>query len=325
MKKLIFIWVLLQLIACSKGGESPGSPDGVKPNTASIIPLAPNNLQTDSISSSLEVTRYVKLNWVDNSTNEDGFKIERKGLNDNFIQIATLKSNLTQYTDSMNLAPNTTYIYRVYSFNSKGSSLSYSNYDTLKTRIEISVGLSYGGGIIAYFFKPGDLGYINGMKHGFVSATQDQSVPQQKEIKTGFDFTCFSAWTYNSLLVGNTLTAVGSGALNTQNIIKSGSKVVASYYPYHEGAIRVCTNYSAGGYRDWVLPSKDELKILFINRNIIGGFASVTTPGTAINASYWSSSEYDLNYVWTQDFSSGVQTNETSKNRLFGVRAIRYF
>ena len=309
-------------ISCSKSGASNVQND---PNTlTTTLPLAPNNLLTDSISSSLEATRYVKLNWVDNSTNESGFKIERKGLNDNFTEIATVKSNVTQYTDSVNLNPNYTYVYRIYSYNNKGNSLNYSNYDTIKTRIEILTGISYGGGIVAYIFKQGDLGYVKGMIHGFISATIDQSAPQQKAIKTGFDFTCFSAWTYNDLLVGNTQTVIGAGALNTQNIIKSGSQLVATYYPYYDGAIRVCTNYSGGGYHDWVLPSKDELNILYNNRNIIGGFASVTTPGTAINAKYWSSSEFDLHYAWSQDFSSGGQAY-VGKSTIYGARAIRYF
>ena len=303
----------MHLLSCSKSGDT-NSPT----NTSSTIPLAPNNLLTDSISSSLEVSRYVKLNWVDNSTNEDGFKIERKGLNDNFIQIATLKSNVTQYTDSMNLSPNTTYIYRVYSFNSKGSSLNYSNYDTVKTRIEITFGLSYGGGIIVYIFKPGDMGYVKGMIHGIISATTDQNIPQQQK-----NYITGANWTLNEILVGNTLTSIGSGKLNTENILKSGS-IVDPIYPFPQAVIRSCTNYSAGGFRDWVLPSKDELNILYINRDLIGGFSKLTNSVTGIYAHYWSSSEYDKNYAWLQDFSSGSQQFQ-SKRQVSGARAIRYF
>ena len=311
----MFIWVLMHLLACSKSGDT-NSPT----NISSTIPLAPNNLLTDSISSSLESNRYVKLNWVDNSTNEDGFKIERKGLNDNFIQIATVNSNVTQFIDSINLAPNTTYIYRLYSYNSKGSSLNYTNYDTVKTRIEISFGITYGGGIVAYIFKPGDLGYVKGMIHGFISATTDQSVPQQNSKK----IICNSVWTYKTNLVGNTLTTIGSGGLNTQNIINSGAIVVAYYYPYYDGVIRVCTNYTSGGFKDWVLPSKDELNILFINRDKIGGFTKETDSRVGNYAWYWSSSEFDVNNAWMLDFSDGTITSR-SKQFAGGARAIRYF
>ena len=68
----------------------------------------------------------------------------------------------------------------------------------------------------------------------------------------------------------------------------------------------------------WRLPTKDELNILYQNKDKIGGFAS---------ASYWSSSEYVIDYeyvAWFQYFSSGVQTS-FSKDVTLYVRAIRAF
>ena len=66
------------------------------------------------------------LNWVDNSTNEDGFKIERaKGTGGTFAQVATTGANVTSYTDS-DLVAAITYCYRVMGFNLAGGS-SYSN------------------------------------------------------------------------------------------------------------------------------------------------------------------------------------------------------
>ncbi|MGH7267065.1 MAG: hypothetical protein ACREMB_19770, partial [Candidatus Rokuibacteriota bacterium] len=42
----------------------------------------------------------LQLTWADNSTNEDGFKVERKvGTAGTFAQIATLGPNVTAYTD----------------------------------------------------------------------------------------------------------------------------------------------------------------------------------------------------------------------------------
>jgi len=62
------------------------------------------------------------LTWTDNSTNEDGFAIERKtGSTGTFAQIATVGPNLTSYTDSA-AASMTTYCYRVAAFNVAGDS-----------------------------------------------------------------------------------------------------------------------------------------------------------------------------------------------------------
>lgn len=65
------------------------------------------------------------LNWADNSTNEDGFRIERRTSNGTYQQLTNLSSNVTSFTD-LNLTNSTTYCYRVLAFNSAGTS-PYSN------------------------------------------------------------------------------------------------------------------------------------------------------------------------------------------------------
>jgi hypothetical protein len=66
------------------------------------------------------------LSWIDNSSNEDGFEIERKiGEDGTFVQIAIQGANLNLYTDD-NLTPGTAYCYRMRAFNASGKS-GYSN------------------------------------------------------------------------------------------------------------------------------------------------------------------------------------------------------
>ena len=65
----------------------------------------------------------------------------------------------------------------------------------------------------------------------------------------------------------------------------------------------------------WRLPTKDELNILYNNKDKIGGFASVA---------YWSSSEREDTSAWLQYFGNGVQ-NYTNKTVTFYVRAVRAF
>jgi hypothetical protein len=63
-----------------------------------------------------------QLIWADNSTNEDGFNIERKtGTSGLFARIASVGAGVTSYTDA-GLADATTYCYRVNAFNSAGNS-----------------------------------------------------------------------------------------------------------------------------------------------------------------------------------------------------------
>jgi hypothetical protein len=65
------------------------------------------------------------LSWSDNSTNEDGFRIERRTGSGTYQQLTNLSSNVTSFTD-LNLTNSTTYCYRVLAFNPAGSS-AYSN------------------------------------------------------------------------------------------------------------------------------------------------------------------------------------------------------
>ncbi len=68
----------------------------------------------------------IDLAWADNSTNENGFKIEIKiGASGTYTQIATTGANVTAYS-STGLEASTQYFYRVRAFNASGNS-SYSN------------------------------------------------------------------------------------------------------------------------------------------------------------------------------------------------------
>lgn len=84
-------------------------------------PAAPTALIVTTISDS-----QIDLIWTDNSANENGFKVERgTAAAGPFTTIATNAIGLTTYS-STGLAANTTYYYRVVSYNANGNS-SYSN------------------------------------------------------------------------------------------------------------------------------------------------------------------------------------------------------
>ena len=64
----------------------------------------------------------LQATWMDNSNNEEGFKIERRtGTTQTYTQIAIVAANITSYNDS-GLVDEETYCYRVLAFNPAGSS-----------------------------------------------------------------------------------------------------------------------------------------------------------------------------------------------------------
>lgn len=67
----------------------------------------------------------INLSWTDNSTDEVGFRIERRTADSSFLEITTVGANTTFYSDT-GLLPYTTYYYRVRAYNLSENS-PYSN------------------------------------------------------------------------------------------------------------------------------------------------------------------------------------------------------
>ena len=65
--------------------------------TPSATPI-PTPGPPSALTATLGACLQINLSWRDNSTNEDGFKIERSGDNITFAQIATVSANATTYT-----------------------------------------------------------------------------------------------------------------------------------------------------------------------------------------------------------------------------------
>lgn len=64
----------------------------------------------------------VFLSWTDNSSNEDGFRIERSIDSGSFSLIGSVGVGVTTYQDD-NVETGSYYTYRVYAYNSATSSL----------------------------------------------------------------------------------------------------------------------------------------------------------------------------------------------------------
>ncbi len=75
-----------------------------------------------SVSASESFAAQLQLSWTDNSTNETGFKIDRKtGTSGTYAQIASVGAGITSYTDST-VTAGTNYCYRLYAYNTAGNS-----------------------------------------------------------------------------------------------------------------------------------------------------------------------------------------------------------
>lgn len=86
-------------------------------NNSFNILKAPDNLSAD-----VSIANHVALSWTDESTNEDGFYIERAATDGDFVRIGTIKGDRTNYTDT-SAAYDKSYYYKVQAY--KDNSVSY--------------------------------------------------------------------------------------------------------------------------------------------------------------------------------------------------------
>ena len=159
----------------------------------------------------------------------------------------------------------------------------------------LTIGQSYQGGIIFWLDATG--------QHGLIAATVDQS--------TGIQW-------YNSVdrYTGTTGDGLYAGEMNTAMI------VAAQISDNQTGnfAAKVCADYSVTvsgiNYGDWYLPSKYELNLLYLQKNVVGGFA---------DEPYWSSTELSDSQARLQYFNDGYQSINAKSTTTSYVRAIRSF
>jgi hypothetical protein len=203
----------------------------------------------------------------------------------------------TNYNYPHILKPNTTYYVRAYA-TTENNLWSFGNEVSFKT---LPVGYQGpGGGLVFY-----DKGNKN---EGW------QYLEASKE-----DLDGQFIWGCSGISIPGTNISVGSGQINTEQIIKECA--VDSI------AAKECYDFISGGFDDWYLPSRDELNLMYLNLHL-------NNQGNFQPSLYWSSSEYygknpifnNLSGAWPIDYYDGISIvgNLDKRNKYF-VRAIRDF
>lgn len=214
------------------------------------------------------------------------------GISINYGQIITADQSPVSGNASVLVSANLTslisganYHFRVKAVNSLGTSLG----NDMSFISNLTIGQSFGGGLIFYLDNTG--------QHGLIAAPTDQSTGIRWHNGT-------------NIPINTTGLSIGSGQTNTARIITvQGS---GNY------AAKMCSDLILNNYDDWFLPSKDELNTMYSNLKAKG-------LGNFSDGHYWSSSEYTNNSnAWYQYFGLGTQ-NSAGKEYEYYVRAIRAF
>jgi hypothetical protein len=170
------------------------------------------------------------------------------------------------------------------------------------TNQTVSVGMKYQGGIVAYVLdNPNPDQYSNPQNYLIISNT---------DLNPDLGI----VWSPINAAFGSNNPNIGRASANT-NIITSYFVNFQNGTSLKEYAAGLTRTYRGGGYRDWNLPSKDELNLVFQNRNLIGVFN--------LNSWYWSSTD-DINYTaWAQNLFNGNQATKSYDTK-YKVRAVRW-
>lgn len=164
-----------------------------------------------------------------------------------------------------------------------------------------------------------------------------------------------------NLVVGPVVSAQSTLQWKTTNTTTSGTDSVidgpansAAMNNASHPAAQFCESLTIGGYSDWYMPAKNELEVCYYNlkpttqnnntssgtnTNAVPSRGSNYTSGVPAQTSaadfkstgtedfidqrYWSSTQFDTNYAWAQNFYNGNQYKYPSKSGTNKVRAIR--
>ncbi len=319
MKMTINSWnckILVIIIALLIGCNNEDMPEP--------IPEPPTNLIA-----TVRSTSQIDLTWEDNSTNETGFKIERKSGSENYTLVVTLGANLTSYINNT-LEENTEYSYRVCAINSTHDVGEYTNEASVTTFKSLTVSDIDGNVYLAVSIGTQIWMAENLKTTRFNDGTEIQLVTDDSEwnklITPGL------SWYDNQPDNGDTYGALYNySSIETDNLCPSGWHVPTdeewtTLSDYLGGESVAGGKLKEAGSQHWISP----------NTLATNDFDFTALPGGYHNANgsynligefgrWWSSSESGLVTSWFRKIgydSSAITRKQNARNSGFSVRCV---
>lgn len=273
---------------------------------ASNAPNAPSVLMATAQSASR-----INLSWTDNSSNETGFKIERKtGTGGTYVQIGTATANATSYND-LGLVASTAYYYRLRATNTIGDS-AYS------TETSATTSASGGGTTVAASLIP-----KTGQTESY--AAGDDGALQKGVAWPNPRFTDNANGTATDNLTG--LIWLKEPSCIYERRWDIALDYVNTFKSLPNGFCNLTDGSTAG---QWRLPNINELESLVdISQSdpaLPSGFffGGISVNGYGTNRYYWSSTSCGSGFAWTVNMGYGVVECKDKIGGGGGSQADRY-
>lgn len=218
----------------------------VQGEATTITPLPASNLSIAGITASS-----LSLAWTDNSSNETGFRIERKTESGSWLALTTVAANTSTYTDN-SIVTFEHYYYRVFAING-GLSSSASN--------EADGPATWTGSTNRNWNNTGNWTSTKIPEAGETVIIPSESVTNFPVISTlGLSYT--NIWIKDGanlqIDAGGQLTVTGSlmnQAGNTGLALKSGGSLIQNSAGISATVVREINAWGAGGFQGWHLLS----------------------------------------------------------------------
>jgi TolB-like protein len=119
-------------------------------------------------------------------------------------------------------------------------------------------------------------------------------------------------WGVRNTWIQNTQATIGSGKRNTQLAVEKFKQTTGEWDTAAQKVVEIEFN----GFNDWFMPSRDELDQMYgsLKRRNLGDFK---------NGWYWSSTENDQSFAYSQNFNDGQMSQGSKSGYRHYVRPIR--
>ena len=230
---------------------------------------------------------------------------------------------------------NSKYYLRAYATNSAGTV--YGPQQEFFTEGLLSVGDTFGGGIVGYVLQPGDNGYDPGEQHGIIVAQQDYG--------TLVDWGSCSSIVYSNGSNGGTYFNARTSELlydayyndSVWNTICADS--LDQYQNYYASVMHVVRDINWEGYNDWTVGTLGDYEGIFENVELLNSKLTQsiennhwTSSSNYASSSYGSRYSFRFYYRPTTNGLTGITTYEwdfIEDDRVhtadYALRPIRYF